>query len=163
MARGGSGVGEFLPKSADGLSWWRPEMNRSNHYGQDRAAQHEKTFTGIPTIPLQDQAATESMGPIYDRTQEHLGTSDAMIIRVRRRLIRAARELSEQGVTPPGVDNPEWYRVRDDVGNAAEGRGLARPVGGLAARQVQRDPGGEAQGSRLASSTLLETEGGAGL
>ena len=35
-----------------------------------------------------------------------------MIIRVRRRLIRAARELRDLGVTPPGVDNPEWYRVR---------------------------------------------------
>ena len=112
MARGGSGVGEFLPKEADSLSWWRPALNRGNHYGQDREAQREKTFTGIPTIPLQDQAATESMGPIYDRTQEHLGTSDAMIIRVRRRLIRAARELRDLGVTPPGVDNPEWYRVR---------------------------------------------------
>ena len=32
---------------------------------------------------------TGSMGPIYDRSQEHLGTTDAMVIRVRRRLIAA--------------------------------------------------------------------------
>jgi hypothetical protein len=28
---------------------------------------------------------TGSMGPIYDRSWEHLGTTDAMVIRVRRR------------------------------------------------------------------------------
>jgi hypothetical protein len=44
-------------------------------------------FTGIPGIHTQDQAITESMGTIYDRTQEHLGSSDAMVIRVRRRLM----------------------------------------------------------------------------
>jgi hypothetical protein len=52
------------------------------------------------------------MGPIYDRSQEHLGTSDMMVIRVRRRLLAAARALAEQGIVPPGVDNPEGYRVR---------------------------------------------------
>ena len=30
---------------------------------------------------------TTSMGKIYDRSLEHLGTTDAMVIRVRRRLI----------------------------------------------------------------------------
>jgi len=31
-----------------------------------------------------------------------------MIIRVRRRLIDAAKALAEHGVTPPTVDNPEF-------------------------------------------------------
>jgi phthalate 4,5-dioxygenase oxygenase subunit len=35
-----------------------------------------------------------------------------MVIRVRRRLLEAARALAERGVTPPGVDDPEVYRVR---------------------------------------------------
>ena len=52
------------------------------------------------------------MGPIYDRSRERLGTSDVMVIRVRRRLLEAARALAERGVTPPGVDSPEVYRVR---------------------------------------------------
>jgi hypothetical protein len=52
------------------------------------------------------------MGTIYDRTQEHLGSSDAMVIRVRRRLIAAARALAESGATPPGVDQPDVYRQR---------------------------------------------------
>jgi hypothetical protein len=69
-------------------------------------------YTGIVGVNLQDQAVTESMGPTYDRTSEHLGSSDAMIIRVRRRLLDAARALDERGVTPPGVDDPDAYLVR---------------------------------------------------
>ena len=60
----------------------------------------------------QDRAITSSMGPIYDRSQEHLGTSDTGIIRARRRLIAAARAFAEHGVLPPGVAEPEVYRVR---------------------------------------------------
>ncbi len=52
------------------------------------------------------------MGPIYDRTQEHLGTSDAMVIRTRRRVLNAARALRDDGTVPPGVDDPSLYRHR---------------------------------------------------
>jgi phthalate 4,5-dioxygenase oxygenase subunit len=55
---------------------------------------------------------TISMGSIANREVEHLGTADGMIIQVRRRLLRAAREISDQGADPPGVDQPELYRVR---------------------------------------------------
>jgi hypothetical protein len=57
-------------------------------------------------------AVTESMGTIYDRSHEHLGTSDSMIIRARRRWIAMAIDVFEKGVVPPGVDNPEMYRQR---------------------------------------------------
>jgi len=63
-------------------------------------------------VRAQDDAVITSMGPIMDRTREHLGTADATIIRVRRRILEAARALHERGVTPPGVDYPELYRVR---------------------------------------------------
>ena len=52
------------------------------------------------------------MGPIYDRYHEHLGTSDAMVIRTRRRLIKAAKALNTDGTLPPGVDDPSVYRHR---------------------------------------------------
>jgi hypothetical protein len=52
------------------------------------------------------------MGHIYDRTHEHLGVTDAGIIRTRRRLLQAAKALAEKGLEPPGVHNPEHYRVR---------------------------------------------------
>lgn len=51
------------------------------------------------------------MGPIVDRSKEHLGMSDAMIIRVRRRLLRCLG-LMEDDARAPGVDTPEIYRVR---------------------------------------------------
>jgi hypothetical protein len=52
------------------------------------------------------------MGPIYDRSTEHLGTTDAMVIRTRQRLMRAAVALRDHGEIPPGVDTPEVYRQR---------------------------------------------------
>jgi len=52
------------------------------------------------------------MGPIYDRTNERLGSSDAMVIRTRKRLIDAAKALRDSGKVPPGVDDPGVYAVR---------------------------------------------------
>jgi hypothetical protein len=52
------------------------------------------------------------MGEITDRTKEHLGTADAMIIRTRRRLLSAVKALQDGGTVPPGVDAPERYRMR---------------------------------------------------
>jgi nitrite reductase/ring-hydroxylating ferredoxin subunit len=103
--------GGFVPGSS-GFGPWRLGANKTNDYMIDREVQRTATFTGIPSIPLQDQAMTESMGPICDRTREHLGTTDAMVIKVRRRLITAARALREQGETPPGVWQPELFGVR---------------------------------------------------
>ena len=60
----------------------------ANDYLIDREAQRQwKSYTGIRGIRQQDMAVTESMGTIYDRTHEHLGTTDALIIRTRRKLI----------------------------------------------------------------------------
>lgn len=53
-----------------------------------------------------------TMGPIYDRSKEHLGTTDAMIIQTRRRLIKAAKLLRDRGVAPPASEQPELYKVR---------------------------------------------------
>jgi hypothetical protein len=61
---------------------------------------------------MQDAAVTTSMGPIFDRTKERLGSADSMVIQVRRRLINAVKAYMERGVTPPGVDDASVYRVR---------------------------------------------------
>ena len=66
----------------------------------------------MPSVIVQDSAITWSQGAIVDRSKEALGSTDAMIIRVRRRLLNAARELREKGTIPPGVDQPELYRQR---------------------------------------------------
>lgn len=53
----------------------------------------------------------ESQGAIVDRTKEHLGTSDAAIVRCRRKLLHAARALAD-GVEPTAALRPDAYRVR---------------------------------------------------
>jgi phenylpropionate dioxygenase-like ring-hydroxylating dioxygenase large terminal subunit len=104
---------EAVPNSTGWLDRFRCVANASNDYQIDRQAQRSnESYTGIPSIFLQDQAVTESMGPIYKRWEEHLGTSDAMIIRTRRRLIDAARALRDQGSLPPGTEDPSVYAVR---------------------------------------------------
>jgi phthalate 4,5-dioxygenase oxygenase subunit len=52
------------------------------------------------------------MGPICDRSQEHLGATDSMIIQTRRRLLKAAKALRSTGEAPPGVDAPAVYAQR---------------------------------------------------
>jgi hypothetical protein len=46
------------------------------------------------------------------RPGEHLGTADAAIIRVRRRLLEATKALRDHGTPPPGVVDPSVYTVR---------------------------------------------------
>ena len=71
-----------------------------------------RSYTGIQGIRQQDMAVTESMGAIYQLDKEHLGTTDVLIIRMRKRLIEAAKALRDHGTVPPGVDNPQLYRIR---------------------------------------------------
>ncbi len=106
------GRGGMLPDTSDWKGRFRLAANARNDYLIDREEQRRNSFTGIAGIHLQDQAITESMGPIYNRSREHLGTSDSMVIRTRRRLIRAARALRENAIEPLTVDHPGLYRVR---------------------------------------------------
>jgi phenylpropionate dioxygenase-like ring-hydroxylating dioxygenase large terminal subunit len=111
--RQGGGRPVVLPNTTDWLGRFRLDANEGNDYHIDRERQErDEEYSGIAGIHTQDQAITESMGPIYDRTQEHLGSSDAMVIRARRRLIACARALAEQGTVPPGAERPEVYRQR---------------------------------------------------
>jgi nitrite reductase/ring-hydroxylating ferredoxin subunit len=101
------------PNTTDWFGRFHSEMTLENDYLIDREAQKNwQSYTGISNGRIQDCAVTETMGPIYDRSHEHLGTTDTLIIRVRRGMIAAAKALREQGKVPPGVDNPEVYRVR---------------------------------------------------
>lgn len=64
-----------------------------NHWLQDRAAmQRGETFTGMwGKAQVEDFAAQESMGTIFDRSREHLGTSDVACIRMRRLILDDVR------------------------------------------------------------------------
>ena len=109
---GKKGAMNFLPNGTGWYDRWTLAQNKGNDYGIDRVAQKtNQNFTGIDGIYLQDQVVTEAMGAVVDRTKEHLGTSDTMVIKTRQRLMKAARELQE-GVDPVPVDHPELYAIR---------------------------------------------------
>ncbi len=109
---GGTGRGnKFLPNTTDWLGRFRLAANPGNDWGIDREAQREnRIYSGIDGIHLQDQAITESMGPVTDHVFEHLAPSDQMITRTRRRLLMAARALRDGGVLPPGVEDSAVFR-----------------------------------------------------
>jgi hypothetical protein len=102
----------YMPQGTGWLERFVIQQSMENDYLIDREAQRTQSYTGIPGVRQQDMAMTESMGPIMDRTNEHLGTSDSMIIKARRRWLAAAKALRDQGVQPPGVDEPWLYRQR---------------------------------------------------
>ena len=105
--------GEYIPQTTDWYGRFNLTQNMENDYLIDRYDQASgKSYTGIPGIRQQDMAMVETMGPIYDRTHEHLGTTDSMIIRARRRWIAAAKAFRDHGVLPETVDNPRLYRQR---------------------------------------------------
>lgn len=59
---------------------------------------------------MQDASLQESTGPIQDRTQENLASSDNGIIMARQRLMKAAKNLVK-GIAPPALD-PAAQSVR---------------------------------------------------
>ena len=113
--------GGYLPATSDPRTRYYTRANIHNDYLRDRALEKD-LMLGIPfLVNLQDRAMTETMGPIYDRTQEHLATTDAMVIYVRRRLLEAARRLGEDGSVPANVDDTSLARIRPASVLLAEG------------------------------------------
>jgi len=84
---------------------FRPVANKENDYLIDREAQRQgESYSGVVGIAMQDASLQESMGPNVDRTKENLVSTDNGIIMARHRLMRAAKELADKDVIPPGVD-----------------------------------------------------------
>jgi phthalate 4,5-dioxygenase oxygenase subunit len=110
---GTKGPTTWLPNGTGWYDRFNIDQTLANDYLIDRQEQAEmRSYSGIRGIRQQDMAVTETMGPIYNRTREHLGTTDALIIRTRRKLIKVAKDFRDHGVLPPGVDNPELYHMR---------------------------------------------------
>ena len=84
------------------LPEYAPLHGRHDDWGFDPAEQRTRTFLGLgeDDINRHDQWAVESMGAIQDRTREHLGTSDRIIM-ANRRLLLAAIDTVAAGGTPP--------------------------------------------------------------
>jgi hypothetical protein len=109
-------AGGMLPRTTSPYGRFRFAANWENDYQIEREVQRSNRgpdgYTGIKGVLMQDQAVTESMGPIYDRSQEHLASGDSMIIRTRRRLLDAALALAQNGQPAPCVDEPDAWLQR---------------------------------------------------
>jgi hypothetical protein len=106
-----------------------PRKNKSNNYGFDPHEQEHQTYTGMGAdINVHDQWACESMGPIADRTREHLGQSDKAIAAYRR-LFRTAIDAVETGSSLPitfdatSVNAMTGPAAIDGIGPTADCRG----------------------------------------
>jgi phenylpropionate dioxygenase-like ring-hydroxylating dioxygenase large terminal subunit len=79
---------------------YRSRRNKRNDYGFDPHEQATATYTGMGMdINVHDQWAIESMGPIQDRTKEHLGQADKGIVQYRR-MLREQIERTASGEKP---------------------------------------------------------------
>jgi phthalate 4,5-dioxygenase len=102
--RAGRGPDDLTPD-------YRSRRNRHNDYAIDRELQRTTSFTGIRGVNTQDFAVQEGMGPIVDRSKEHLGTTDRAVIVTRQLLLEATRAV-EKGESPLGVDPAASRSVR---------------------------------------------------
>jgi len=85
--------------------------NSANRYQQDRESMKAKAYTGMGiNFQSQDAYATESQGPVQDRTMENLVSSDKAIVAARKLLLNAIRDVQE-GKDPQHV-------VRDAKANS---------------------------------------------
>jgi hypothetical protein len=66
----------------------------------DRQVQRTDTFTGILGVNTQDRATQELMGPVVDRSREHLGPADKAIIITRQLLQKSVNVIMDGGDAP---------------------------------------------------------------
>ena len=82
---------------------YKPLLNKANRYQQDRSSMKTDSYSGLASnFQIQDLCVTEGMGPVMDRTKEHLTPMDVPMITSRKLLLKAIKDL-EQGREPANV------------------------------------------------------------
>ncbi|WP_432991924.1 Rieske 2Fe-2S domain-containing protein [Dactylosporangium sp. CA-233914] len=100
------GYGDVNPDNNYRANSWN-----GNGFTQDRARMADgSSFSGIQGILQQDLAVQHSMGPVVDRTKEHLTSGDTVLVQVRRYLLDLVRAHDGGTGTPPGLDDGKLYR-----------------------------------------------------
>ena len=133
-----------------------PKANVHNDYNIDRVAQKNFTYTGIKTFPLQDIAMMENQwGPIADRKQEHLTSTDYHDHPRPASPAEGARRRCSTASSPTSPWHPEAYAYRRETAQQTEGtledviakrqgrgdehaHGATREVGGASLRLAQQ-------------------------
>ena len=99
---------------------YAPRKNAENNYNYDPCEQKFETYTGMGLdINVHDQWAVEGMGPIQDRTQEHLGRSDVAIIRYRRMLRQAIADLRSHKLDQLPMKHYATSKIKGPLSNDA--------------------------------------------
>ena len=102
-------------------------QNKSNDYLIDRKLQKSgESYTGMRGLSVQDCAIQESMGPIADRSIEHLGISDTAIIQIRKLLLESLRNFAD-GKVLPGLD-PASYRAKSTRCSLPSGESFVKAI-----------------------------------
>jgi hypothetical protein len=82
---------------------YRSTRNRENRYLQDREEMRTTTYVGMGMVfQAHDMCATEGMGPIQDRSTEHLTARDTPMVITRKQLLKGIQDIQE-GRDPLGV------------------------------------------------------------
>jgi phthalate 4,5-dioxygenase oxygenase subunit len=85
-----------LRMGEDLLPDYRRRGRADNRWLQDRAGMVAgRTYTGLIGTTMQDIAVQESMGPLQDRSIEHLGLTDKAIVHMRRMFLSMARGVRD--------------------------------------------------------------------
>ncbi len=90
---------------------YRLIRSKSDRYLQDREEMKSRSFSGMGSLfAAHDVFATESQGPIQDRTQEHLVSSDKAIIAARKLLLKGIKDIQEGHEAPHIIRDPKSNR-----------------------------------------------------
>ena len=89
---------------------FRMIRNRKNNWLQDRVAMETgESASGLRGVHMEDAVVQESMGPIFDRSTEHLGTTDIAVVRMRRLMLQSVRGFIKEGKPPLGLNTQISY------------------------------------------------------
>lgn len=98
------------------LPRYLPKQSRKSNWGYDPQDQAVRTYTGLGMdVNTHDQWAVESPGAIHDRTREHLGKSDVAIIKYRKLLMNAVRNMKAGKGVPFTFTTEEAARISGPV------------------------------------------------
>lgn len=115
-----------------------PTENKNNNYGIDREHQRTISFTGIHGIRTQDAVVTESPGPIVDRSDEHLGTSDLAVVALRRTLLQAASDAQSGSGCTRLLLGGAPYKLRSYSGYRSSGEDFGTVPEVVAAMKISK-------------------------
>jgi phthalate 4,5-dioxygenase len=103
---------DYQPNTTDWFGRWRLKNTAENDWLIDRQAQrHGGVFSGIFGLTVQDTAVGGMLGRISDRSRETLTPSDAMIARMRHKMLRLVEGFAkDKSMALPGVDDAQVYR-----------------------------------------------------